>query len=335
MASIIKRGPHQFQVQIRRKGYKLKQRTFETHKDAKDWALVVESEMRRGVFVDRSEAERTTLGEALQRYASEHADEKRRLSEKSRINTLMGSDLALRSLASLRAVDFAKYRDERKKTGLSNESVRRELVILAGVFKKARGEWSLLIESPLKSIKWPEKSKHRERRLSGDEEKLLLAEAAKCKAPTLTLCIVLAIETGMRAGEIVALRWEQVDLFKHVIRLTTSKNGDGRIVALSHAAESAIQSLPVTGSRLTTFYDSRGLSRAFRLACKRANIVGLRFHDLRHEAASRFAPRMPAQTLSKVMGWRTLEMAMQYYNPNEDDLVQVVRGAPAEEVLAS
>ena len=51
------------------------------------------------------------------------------------------------------------------------------------------------------------------------------------------------------------------------------------------------------------------------------------FHDLRHETASRFAPRMTAQTLAKVMGWKTIQMAMRYYNPTDSELVEVVRRA--------
>ena len=53
------------------------------------------------------------------------------------------------------------------------------------------------------------------------------------------------------------------------------------------------------------------------------------FHDLRHEAASRLAPHMPVQTLAKVMGWKTLQMAMRYYNPTEQELVETVRRAAA------
>lgn len=77
MASITKRGPYQFQAQIRRKGYPTQQHTFETQREAEAWATVIESEMHRGVFIDRSEAERTTLKDTLQRYAAEVTPEKR------------------------------------------------------------------------------------------------------------------------------------------------------------------------------------------------------------------------------------------------------------------
>ncbi|MDH0423369.1 tyrosine-type recombinase/integrase, partial [Delftia tsuruhatensis] len=75
------------------------------------------------------------------------------------------------------------------------------------------------------------------------------------------------------------------------------------------------------------FHDSNGLGAAFARACVRVGIEDLHFHDLRHEAASRFAPRMPATTLAKLMGWRSIQMAMRYYNPREDELVALVRAA--------
>jgi len=133
----------------------------------------------------------------------------------------------------------------------------------------------------------------------------------------------------MRAGEIVGLTWEQIDLSARVIRLDLTKNGEGRVVPLSEAAEAAIRVIPrpIKGGRLTKFYDSRGLTAAFRRACERVGITGLRFHDLRHEAASRLAPHMPVATLAKVMGWKTIQMAMRYYNPTDAELVAAVRAA--------
>ncbi len=329
MASITKRGPYQYQVQVRRKGYPKQQRTFETRRDAEAWAVTIESEMHRGVFIDRSETERTTFYDALDRYAREVTPDKRGWeTEMRRINALKQHPLAARTLDSLRSADFAKYRDDRLKV-CSPATVKRELVIISHIFNTARMDWSLPVDNPVANIRKPRANQHRERRLVGDEQPRLLRAAAESKAATLGFCITLALETGMRAGEIVKLCWEQIDLANGVIRLATTKNGDRRIVPLSKAAEDAIKALPrpIHGGRLTNFYDSRGLSAAFRRACVRAGITGLRFHDLRHEAASRLAPRMPAATLAKVMGWKTIQMAMRYYNPTAAELVAAVRAA--------
>lgn len=335
MASITHRGPHQYQAQIRKKGYPTQTQTFETLDAAEAWATRIEAEMTLGTFIDRSVLERTTFGDLLKRYAKEETPKKRGAeTELVRLRALQKHALAARPLSKLRKVDFASYRDERLKT-CCGETVRRELVIISAVFTTARELWELPTGNPLEGVKWPAKGQHRERRLEGDEEARLLEAARQSKTPALKLCVVLAIETGMRSSEMVKLDWRQIDLARHVIRLGMTKNGDPRTVPLSERAENAIRELPqqVSG-RLTTFHDARGLRKAFALACERAGISGLRPHDLRHEAASQLAPRVETATLAKLMGWRTLQMAMRYYNPTDEELVAAVR-KPAVEAVAN
>ncbi|AXK37992.1 site-specific integrase [Crenobacter cavernae] len=328
MATINHRGPHQYQVTIRRKGFPTQTKTFETKREAQAWANTIESEMARGVFVDRSEAERTTLGEALQRYAREVTPRKKSAAkELSTLRKWLAHPLAARTLASLRSVDFATYRDARLKEVGAN-TVRLELALISHLFTTLRGEWSIPIDNPITSIRKPELPPGRDRRLVGDEEARLLAAASDSMTPSLLLAIQLAIETGMRAGEIVQLTWWQIDLAAKVIRLPKTKNGAARVVPLSKKAERLLRALPCSlgrGTRLMTFHDSNGLSAAFRRDCARAGIEGLCFHDLRHEAASRIAPKMEVATLAKVIGWKTLQMAMRYYNPTDAELVHAVR----------
>ncbi|GAB2903826.1 site-specific integrase [Microvirgula curvata] len=332
MATITHRGPHQYQVTIRRKGFPAQIRTFETKREAQVWANTIESEMARGIFVDRSEAERTTLGEALQRYAREVTPRKK--SAAKELNTLrkwLAHPLATRTLASLRSADFAAYRDVRLKEVGAN-AVRLELALMSHLFTTLRSEWSIPVDNPITSIRKPELPPGRSRRLVDDEEARLFAAASNSMTPSLLLAIQLAIETGMRAGEMVQLTWRQIDLAAKVIRLHRTKNGAARIVPLSEKAERLLCVLPCPldrSTRLMTFHDSNGLSAAFRRDCVRAGIEGLCFHDLRHEAASRMAPKMEVATLAKVMGWKTLQMAMRYYNPTDAELVHAVRKAKA------
>jgi len=131
MAYITKRGDYQWQAQVRRKGYKPQNKTFESKKEAEAWAKVIESEMVRGVFVSRTEIERLTLGEALERYVQEVTPKKRASArERARILRLMEHPLALRTIASLESSDFSKYRDEREKVVKEN-TVRLELAIFS------------------------------------------------------------------------------------------------------------------------------------------------------------------------------------------------------------
>jgi integrase len=327
MASITKRGNYQFQAQVRRRGYPTQQKTFETWREANEWATVVEAEMHRGTFIDRSEAERITLGELLERYGKEVTPDKKGFkAELNRIKRLQKHSLAFRILATLRATDFSAYRDERLKD-ISGRSVQIELALLSHVLNIAKKDWSIPVENHIKNIRKPKINPPRERRLVGDEERRLLAAADSGQSNNLAFCIRLALETGMRAGEIVGLERGRVDLKKSVVRLEETKNGSRRSVPLTKRAEELIRKHPrrFDKQRLVDYVDSSTLSNAFHKCCERAEIEGLRFHDLRHEAASRKAPYMPAATLAKVMGWKVLQMTMRYYNPTDEDLVAAVR----------
>lgn len=167
----------------------------------------------------------------------------------------------------------------------------------------------------------------------GGEESRLLAAAlnARSHPEALHAAIELAIETGIRQGRLALLDWEQVDLKVGVIWvLTKEKKGSQEMepVPLSSKALSVLHGLrPASNGAVfgDAFPKGKTLGDAFRRACKRAEIEDLRFHDLRHEAASRLAPKVQAVTLAKIMTWKTIGMAMRYYNPKAEELVAAIR----------
>ena len=333
MASITCRGDYQFQVIVRRKGYQSQTKTFETRAEAQKWARDVESKMDKGRFRDRREIESTTLGQALEKYLNTVTPTKRgHVAERNRIKQLQRHPLNLRSLDSLRSCDFAEYRDERL-GAVSGNSVRLELALLSHLYTIAIKEWSMPLDHELRNVRKPKAGEGRERRLVDDEEKRLRAAfnrpTARSAAVWLEASIDLAIETGMRAGELLTLDWNQVNLTFGVIRLKETKNGSNRTVPLSPKAVEVLRGLPSKkhgGRVIPNFHDTSGLDRAFKRLCNAAEIHDLHFHDLRHEAASRLAPRMKVQTLAKIMGWKTLQMAMRYYNPSDQELVDAIQG---------
>jgi integrase len=333
MASIVKRGDYQFQATVRRKGYPRQCKTFESEKDAKDWAKVIESEMIRRVFIDRSELERTTLGELLERYQGQVTITKiGERQERSRIKRWLAHPLSHRTLASLRAVDFSQYRDARLKD-VGPNTVRLELSLISAVFDHARKDWGMPVKNLIADITLPKLPPGRKRRLLGDEEEALLKAASEARAHPLQLCaaIELAIETGLREGRLAALRWDQVDFTNLVIWVQTKgeKHKQERAaVPLTVRAEEILRSLPKDNGGSVfggAFPTAQALGSAFRRARDRAGLENLTFHDLRHEAASRLAPRVQAPTLAKLMTWKTLQMAMRYYNPKPEELVEAVR----------
>jgi integrase len=326
MSTITKRGPYQFQAIVRCKGYPSQTRTLETMKAAKDWAGDVEAKMQRGEFTDRSRAESTTLGDVLERYRQEVTPDKRgHIKENYRLLQLLRHPLALRPLASLQSVDFSSYRDQRLKE-VAPKTVQLELSMFSAVMNTARRDWSIPVDNSVTDIRKPKLPRGRSRRLVADEEKRLFDAASERETSDLSLLILLAIETGMRCGEMVSLTWDQIDLAHHFIHLDITKNGTARDVPLSVAAEAALRPLQgQTHERLTHFSKTDSVSAAFRKTCLRAHIKNFHFHDLRHEAASRRAKFLPAATLAKIFGWKTLQMAMRYYNPTAAELVAAIR----------
>ncbi|MDR3453335.1 MAG: site-specific integrase [Rhodoferax sp.] len=334
MAFIRKRGPFQFQVTVRRRGYPEQTRTFIERRDAETWALQIESEMTRGVFVSRVEAERTTLRELIERYIEDVTPaHKGRASETLRLRMLAKHALAQRFVATLKATDFARYRDERLKIR-KPATVTREMALFARVIEVARREWDIHMDNPLKTVARPLVRNERTRRLSAAEEEALLRELdlqdrdwhgrlepGGARNPWVRPAVVLAIETAMRRGELLSLKWCNVDLQRRVAVLPDTKNGDVRGVPLSSKAVGVLAALPrsIDGRVFPT--TAAALKKSYERAVERAGIVDLTFHDLRREATSRLARKLSLLDLAKVTGHRSVNVLHQrYYNITAEEL---------------
>lgn len=336
MATIRKKGDCQWHVQIRRKGYPHQTRTFTTRADAEKWARQVETELDKGIFVDRSEAEKNTLHDVLKRYRDEISPTKRGADiEKLRINTILKHyDLVATKMAALSSKVLAGWRDERLKS-VSGSTVNRELNILSAVINQARKEWGIHVDNPVALIRRPQSEKGRERRLELGEERLLLEalelserdQNGRLTSGTRNIyvkpLVLLALETAMRRGELLSLRWENVDLKKRVACLPETKNGETRNVPLSSCAVEILENLPrsIDGRVFPTTEDA--LKKAFSRARERAKINDLHFHDLRHEATSRLAEKLAnVIELAAVTGHKDLRMLKRYYHPRAEDLAK-------------
>lgn len=136
----------------------------------------------------------------------------------------------------------------------------------------------------------PKPAPGRVKRLSPREEKLIMRYCKNYKNPELLAIVILAIETAMRQGEILSLRWENIDLTKRIAHLPDTKNGTSRDVPLTNTAKDTLIGLGVSTSCAVFKYTSRGLKSAWRTMIKSLLIEDLKFHDLRHEAISFIYP---------------------------------------------
>jgi len=252
MATIIKVGPLQYQAQIRKAGWPHAFKTFEKKSLAQEWATHVESEMARGTYVNRSEAESTSLYDALDRYEKEvSVHKKSHESEKWRIAAWKKHKLASHSLATLKSTDFAKYRDDRLANGIKAASIRNDLALISHLFTTALKEWNIPVINPVMGIRKPRSNNARTRRLVKDEEKRIIVaiQEASSFAPDraniwIEPVVLFALETAMRQDEILSLTWENVDLANGVAHLPNTKNGNSRDVPLSLKATEILEKLP-------------------------------------------------------------------------------------------
>lgn len=330
MASFRKRGPHQWQAQIRKRGYPLQSKTFDTRAAAERWVREIEYEMDQGLFVSRLEAESTTLRELLERYLVEITPLKKGAApEAIRIRAMLRHPLMCRIVAGVRGVDIARYRDERLKA-VSPSTVKRDLGILSHVFEIARKEWGIHAHNPVRDIKLPPSSRARDRRLltsqqdDEDEERRLLIACQDARNPFLLPIIRLALETAMRQGELIGLRWENIDLNRRIAHLPDTKNGEARTVPLSTTAIKVLRELPrsILG-RVFPGLTTEAVKRAFMRATCRAGIENLHFHDLRHEATTRlFEKGLNIMEVSSITGHKDLRMLRRYTHLKAEDLAR-------------
>lgn len=229
---------------------------------------MIESEMARGVWLSRGEAEATTLEDALDRYEREITPGKKSANgEKSFLRIWRATPLAKQVLASIRSVDVARLRDQWLKV-YEPSTVLRRLAVLSHVFTISRKEWGMeSLSNPVELVRKPRANDARMRRvviagtelpeLSNEEVGLNVSRktqegelenvVAASGSVLLPSVIWFAVETAMRRSEIVGLEWTHVDLERRVAHLPSTKNGSSRDVPLSTRAVEILKAMRVIG----------------------------------------------------------------------------------------
>tara|TARA_B100000315_G_scaffold227595_1_gene235678 strand:- start:70 stop:768 length:699 start_codon:yes stop_codon:yes gene_type:complete len=224
MAMIRKRGGR-YNVQIRKEGYPSITRTFTRISVARKWASSIEADMDRHLYIEVPDE--TTVGELLKRYQRQISpSHKGKQVEAYRLETLKKHLGGLR-LIHLAPKEIASYRDDRLKE-VSPASLKRELTILSRVLTIASRDWGISIpQNPVSMISLPKADKARTRRLEAGEESKLLHHSN----PELHRIISLALETGMRRGEILCIKKSHIDFNKSVLFIPSTKTDTPRSTA--------------------------------------------------------------------------------------------------------
>lgn len=318
MATFRKTKTGTWRAEVARQGVR-KSKVFPTKRAAQDWAARQEYLILNGDEV----ASRAPFSDLLDRYSREVSPKKRGARwEHIRLEKLNQDKIAQVAVADLRPSDFADWRDRRLKE-VAPATVIREMQLMNSALIIAIKEWGLLSVNPMSGVGRPTKPPARDRRPSPDElERLEHAAGADLTKITARAfhAFLFAIETAMRAGEIVGLTWDRVDLDRRVARLTHTKNGRPRDVPLSSEAVRLLEALP----HADPVFDmtSAQLDALWRKIKGRAKVEGLTFHDSRHEAITRLSRKLDVLALARMVGHSDLRQLQTYYNETAEDLAK-------------
>lgn len=324
MASIRKRSG-KYHVQVRRQGFPTQTKSFSQLKDAKEWARQKELEADRGELESsKSDLRKFRLADLVSRYLDEVVPLKKQSVEAFFLNAFLRHPICSKRLDILTSADFAAYRDERLKS-ISPSSLKRQLAPISHAFEIARTEWDIPIkENPVEKLRLKARDNRRERRLKDGEQEKLLQAARTRQNPLIEKVVIFAIETGMRRGEILGLHWDQVDLKRRSVTILESKNGYSRTIPLTSGAFALLQGMrgEAEGEKLRSERVLPLTASALRMAWGRmlakTDIEDLHFHDLRHEAISRFFEiGLTVPEVASISGHRDMKMLMRYAHANQ------------------
>lgn len=306
--------------------------TFPTAREAREWAVARKAELQ--AIAGGKVGTVKTLRDALRKYAEEVSPTKRgerwelvRLQAYERPTTAAqkGHGLPLDAkLSEVTKADLVTWRDARLKV-TTRGTVLRDMTLLGNVLEVARREWGWIETNPMRDVTRPAEPDHRTRVITGPEVRNML-RALRYGWPVRTVgqavaaCFLLALATGMRAGELCALTW--ADVRDDYVVLHTSKTGAGRHVPLSPVARRIVEGMRGWDATSVFGLTPQTLAAMFIKYRKRAGLEGFTFHDARHSAATRIAQRLHVLDLCLVFGWKNPKMAMTYYQPKASDLAK-------------
>ena len=320
MSSITKSAKG-YRAQISVKGVR-DSSSFRTKREAAAWASARELEILENL--SKAPKELHTLEEALIRYRDTVSPTKRSVHwEVSRINTMLKGSLPIKlPIGEITPDVVGRWRDKRLE-GHATGSVLRELGQLSTVFNEAVREWGWTDTNPVKQIRKPPPPAHRTTVISKAEIKGML-KALKYKAGSIrsvnnavAVAFLLALRTGMRAGELCGLTWDRVTDEGCYLPVTKTVP---RVVPLSKKARRLVEMMRGVDDEYVIGVTTQTLDALFRKARAKAGLEGFTFHDSRLTAATWIAHKIHILDLCKMFGWARTTQALTYYNPKASDI---------------
>lgn len=345
MATIEKRetdnGDISYRVKVRLKGYPAQSATFQRLTDARKWAQQTEAAIREGRHFKTAEAKKHTLADMIDKYIKDVLPGKSAKLRSNQITQLnwFKTEIGAFTLADISPAVITQCRDKLL-TEIGNRgkvrtpaSVVRYMSALSHAYTIAVNEWQWLEDSPMRKVKKPKESRGRVRFLDDNERARLLQACKESSNEWLYMCVILALSTGMRQGELMGLKWSDVNLKDRYIILHETKNGERRRVPLAgYALELLHEHAKVRRLDTPLLFPGKthkdkpiDLRKPFETALKRAEITDFHWHDLRHCTASYLAMGGASLAeIAEILGHKTLQMVKRYAHLSDGHVSSVV-----------
>jgi len=346
MATIEKRkrldGSWGYRAKIRARGLRAPiTQTFPNITEAKLWAKTTEAELRAGRFLKTIESRRHTLAEAIERYKRDVLSRKSASMQESQGYQLgvWKKEIGNLTLDQLTPQIITECRDKFLRTVTHSgrprtpATVNRMLSALSHLITIATNEWEWMEESPLRKVKKLRESKGRVRSLSEKEREAILTACDNSDCKALGLIVRIALATGMRRSEIANLRWPDIDLSTGRTVIHQTKNGQRRATFISgKTLELVKQHTKVRNLKTDLLFPSPNKTdsplsfvTAWNTVVTNAGLKDFKFHDLRHEFATRLAEEGASLAqLGEALGHKTLAMVKRYSHLTESSIQEVV-----------
>jgi integrase len=337
-----------YQVEVRREG-QCRSATFRTKSEALKWAKSIEVSIDQGKHLPPAESKRKTVRQLLERYKETAIPKQKDHVNPSRHADFWIDRLGELKLSRLNRAILVQVRDELAKEKAPS-TVNRYLAVISHACTLAEREWEWMESNPVRKVGRLREPKGRVRYLSDKERERLLKATRKSEHSHLHVIVLLALTTGARRNEILALTWKDVDLKKGIAILQDTKNNERRSLTLVPQVVSELERLqkvrridddrifvdPRFKERPTVGYHRSGyyyFEKAWREARQKAILKDFRFHDLRHSCASYLAMNgATTAEIAAVLGHKTLAMVKRYSHLSDQHVRGVVERT-AQKVL--
>ncbi len=297
----------------------------------------IRTEVIEGKYFDKSTGHYKTFSDLAQKYLEEQTPCKSpgsQLRDKGIFEKHLIPAFGIKTLTSIRTKDISTFKQKRKQSGASGETLNKELGLMKAAFNIAVKEWEWVKENPVCKVKMEKKPEGRVRYLQDEEFERLFQS---CE-PWLRPIVIVARYTGLRMANVLNLKWDQINLFRREILIENEamKNDEAIGIPVCDTLFECLKGLQsykvrnIEGKVFDYPYGfkafQRRVQRAFKMACEKVGIENFRWHDLRHDFASMLVQGgTDIYIVQTLLGHKDGRMTKRYAHLSQENLRVAIR----------